>query len=61
MGPTTRAEFNRRQKAAAASTGRSEERKLDKRAPVYEFSNFDEILHKKKSEQLEVARSLFGG
>ncbi len=60
MGPTTRAEFNRRKKAAAAASAGSEERKLDKQGPAYNFANFDEILQKKKSEQLEIARSMFG-
>jgi len=59
MGPTTRAEFTRRKKAAAAASPDSEERKLDKLAESH-FSSFDEILKKKKSEQLEVARSMFG-
>ncbi len=58
MGPTTRAEFNRRKEAAAAFS--SEERKLDKQA-VHEFSNFDEILKQRKSDQLTIARSMFGG
>jgi len=54
MGPTTRAEFNRRKKAAGPSVS-SEERKLGK----YDFSKFDEILQQRKSEQLKIARSMF--
>lgn len=60
MGPVTRAEYNRRKKAAAAASDvNDEQRKLDKK-PSYDFSSFDEILKKKKSEQLEVARTMFG-
>ena len=54
MGPTTRAEFNRRKKAAGPSVS-SEERKLGK----YDFSKFDEILQQRTSEQLKIARSMF--
>jgi len=59
MGPTTRAEFNRRKKAAASPSASSEERKLGNE--VYDFSNFDDILQQRKSEQLRIARSMFRG
>ena len=54
MGPTTRAEWNRRRK----DTGRKlmEE---DKSYGFKNFKNFDEILQKSKSEQLDIARNLF--
>ena len=57
MGPTTRAEWNRRKKAAGPSV--SEERKLF-REKSYDFSNFDEILKERKSEQLRIMRKMFG-
>ena len=56
MGPTTRAEFNRRKKFSADP---EEERKLNKGAK-FDFSNFDQILKEKKSDQLKIARSMFG-
>ena len=56
MGPTTRAEFNRRKKLSADP---EEERKLNKGAK-FDFSNFDQILKEKKSDQLNIARSMFG-
>ena len=59
MGPTTRAEYNRRKKLTAGPSGNSEERKL--RKPSYDFSSFDEILQQKKSEQLKIMRNMFGG
>ena len=54
MGPTTRAEWNRRKKA--------EGRKLMKEDKSYDFKdfkNFDEILQRPKSEQMMIARDLF--
>ena len=57
MGPTTRAEFNRR-KALAGPT--KEERKLGKDVK-FDFSSFDEILQERKSDQLKIARSMFSG
>ncbi len=56
MGPTTRAEFNRRKKL---STDPEEERKLNKRVKR-DFSSFDEILKESKSDQLNIARNMFG-
>ena len=56
MGPTTRAEFNRRKKL---SEDPSESRKLDK-DETYDFSNFDEILQQRKTDQLKIARCMFG-
>ena len=58
MGPTTRAEFNRRKKAAGPSIS-SEERKLI-REKSYDFSNIDEILRQRKSDQLRIMRKKFG-
>mmetsp|Transcript_18541 Transcript_18541/g.21397 ORF Transcript_18541/g.21397 Transcript_18541/m.21397 type:complete len:712 (+) Transcript_18541:74-2209(+) len=55
MGPTTRAEFNYRKSLSADP---EEERKLNKEVK-FDFSSFDEILQKKKSEQLKIARSLY--
>ena len=58
MGPTTRAEFNRRKKLSADP---EEERKLNKkRGKKFDFSNFNKILQEKKSDQLKIARSMFG-
>ena len=56
MGPTTRAEFNRRKRL---STDPEEERKLNKRVKR-DFSSFDEILKERKSDQLNIARNMFG-
>ena len=50
MGPTTRAEWNRRYK----DQGR---RLMEKK--TYDFKSFDEILQQPKSEQLNIARNLF--
>ena len=54
MGPTTRAEWNKR---------KSEEgRKLmeeEKSYYINDFKNFDGILKQPKSEQLNIARNLF--
>ena len=58
MGPTTRAEFNRRKKTAGPSIS-SEERKLI-REKSYDFSNIDEILRQRKSDQLRIMRKKFG-
>ena len=57
MGPTTRAEFNRRKRLLADPV--EEERHLGKQ-PKYDFSNFDEILQERKSDQLKIARAMFG-
>jgi hypothetical protein len=57
MGPTTRAEFNRRKKAAGPPV--SEERKMI-REKSYDFSNIDEILQQRKSDQLRIMRKKFG-
>ena len=60
MGPTTRAEYNRRKKLTTSGPSvNSEERKL--RKPSYDFSSFDEILQQRKSEQLKIMRNTFGG
>ena len=50
MGPTTRAEWNRRHK--------DQGRKLMEEKS-YDFSSFDEILQQSKEEQLKIARNLF--
>jgi hypothetical protein len=55
MGPTTRAEWNRRKLLAASP----EEQKLGKK-PKFDFSHFDEILQERKSDQLKIARNKFG-
>lgn len=57
MGPTTRAEFNRRKLISADPE--QEDRYLGKR-PKSDFSNFDEILQERKSDQLKIARDKFG-
>ncbi len=57
MGPTTRAEFNRRKLITANLE--QEDRHLGKE-PQINFSNFDEILQERKSEQLKIARDNFG-
>jgi hypothetical protein len=56
MGPTTRAEYNRRKKLSAKP---EEERNLRK-GGKFDFSNFDEILQERKADQLEIARRNFG-
>mmetsp|Transcript_19270 Transcript_19270/g.28393 ORF Transcript_19270/g.28393 Transcript_19270/m.28393 type:complete len:689 (+) Transcript_19270:122-2188(+) len=56
MGPTTRAEFNRRKRL---TTNPEEVRKLSKGVKK-DFLNFDEILKERKSDQLNIARSMFG-
>jgi len=55
MGPTTRAEFNRRKRL---TTNPEEVRKLSKGVKK-DFLNFDEILKERKSDQLNIARSMF--
>ncbi len=62
MGPTTRAEFNRRKKLQATNkpTVTSEGRKLIKGA-LQDFSNFDEVRQLSKMEQLQLMRDVFGG
>ena len=62
MGPTTRAEWNRRQ-ALKAQTGvadTAEERLLGKAPKFEDFSSFDDITKRSKSEQLRIARHVFG-
>jgi hypothetical protein len=56
MGPTTRAEWNRRKLLAASP---EEEQKLDKKSK-FDFSHFDKILQERKSDQLKIARNKFG-
>jgi hypothetical protein len=56
MGPTTRAEWNRRKLLAASP---EEERKLGKKSK-FDFSHFDKILQERKSDQLKIARNKFG-
>ena len=56
MGPTTRAEYNRRKKLTADP---EKERELRK-GVNYEFSNFEDIKKESKADQLEIARALFG-
>ena len=60
MGPTTRAEYNRR-KMLAAGGADGKDRNLRKEAKVkYNFEKFDDILKQKKSDQLKIARQMFG-
>mmetsp|Transcript_11454 Transcript_11454/g.16684 ORF Transcript_11454/g.16684 Transcript_11454/m.16684 type:complete len:689 (-) Transcript_11454:183-2249(-) len=59
MGPTTRAEFNRRKKSAAGPSVNSRDRRLFKKA--FKDSSFlDGIRQQPKSEQLRLMRSMFG-
>jgi hypothetical protein len=58
MGPTTRAEFNRRKLLAASP---EEEGNLRKKEGKFDFSKFDDILQERKSDQLKNARTKFGG
>lgn len=62
MGPTTRAEWNRRQalKAQAGMTDTAEERLLGKGPKFEDFSSFDDITKRSKAEQLRIARHVFG-
>ena len=57
MGPTTREEFNYRKKVAAENSG---ETNLREGKPVFDFGKFDDILKKRKSDQLKIAKSMFG-
>ena len=57
MGPGTRAEFNRRKLISADPA--QENWYLGKR-PKFDFSNIDEILQERKSDQLKIARARFG-
>ena len=57
MGPSTKAEFNRRKQISADPV--QKDRYLGKR-PKFDFSNFDEILQERKTEQLKIARARFG-
>ena len=61
MGPTTRMEYNFRKRQTAVpfdgTRTSSAERKM-KRAS-FDFEVFDDILQKKKGEQLDIARALF--
>ena len=56
MGPTTRAEYNYRKKLAEEKKGNF----FRWTKPTYDFSSFDEILTKRKSDQLKIAKSMFG-
>ncbi len=62
MGPTTRAEWNRRKRLqdAADPTVSSQDRRLVKEA-LKDFTNFDEIRALPKPEQLKIMRNVFGG
>ena len=63
MGPTTRAQWNRRQalKAQAGMTDTAaEERILGKAPKIEDFKSFDDITKRSKSEQLRIARHVFG-
>jgi hypothetical protein len=57
MGPTTRAEFNRRKLLAASP---EEKENLRKKEGKFDFSKFDDILQERKSDQLKTARTKFG-
>ena len=56
MGPTTRAEYNYRKRQAESAN----EKKLRKKKPFFDFSSFNDILKERKSDQLKIAKSLFG-
>ena len=59
MGPTTRAEFNRRKAAEPhPSISDSARRRLQ---ATYDSSSLDQILQQPKSEQLRIMRVLFDG
>lgn len=58
MGPTTRAEFNRRRAAEPADPISKRERKMVK--AKYDYTNIDEIRKQPKSEQLRIMRVLLG-
>jgi len=59
MGPTTRAEFNRRKaEDSDLSISDRERRRLKK---TYGSSSLDRILEQPKSEQLKIMRVLFDG
>ena len=62
MGPTTRAEWNRRQalKAQAGMTETAEERLLGKQPKFEDFSSFEDITKHSKVDQLRIARHVFG-
>lgn len=62
MGPTTRAEWNRRRKNSGTldPTVTSEERKLLKGA-TNDFTNMEQIQNLPKTEQLRLMKSVFGG
>ena len=57
MGPTTRAEFNRR-KAATPDPSISNRARRRLKA-TYDSSSLDQILQQPKSEQLRIMRVLF--
>ena len=58
MGPTTRAEYNRRKEAAQDDSVNNQERKMVKEK--YDFSKFDQILKQRKLEQLNKLKNTFG-
>ena len=62
MGPTTRAEFNRRKNAASGPSAntRSEDQKSIERV-VSDPSVLDNIRQQPTSEQLRIMRVVFGG
>ncbi len=57
MGPTTRAEWNYRK---ALAEGNQDQANLRNKRPAYDFSSFDDILKQRKSDQLKIAKSMFG-
>ncbi len=59
MGPTTRAEFNRRKAAEPVDPISKRERKMVK--AKYDYTKLDEIRKQPKSEQLRIMRVLLGG
>ncbi len=60
MGPTTRAEWNYRKRLTESAATSGGQQYFRQNKPTFDFSSFDEILQRKKSDQLKIAKSLFG-
>lgn len=58
MGPTTREEWNLRKKQGGGSD--EDHNFLRKQKTAFDFSSFDQILNERKSDQLKIAKSMFG-
>ena len=66
MGPTTRAEYNRRKKVAADASGKKggvtrEGRKMMKQIKADPSAVMERIKQQPKAEQLKIMRAVFGG